>query len=182
MTARALALSLAVLLAGGCVPRARGFAPAGGFYSYAPGFAVELPAGWLRTPRDAGLTATRDGLLLQRIWVDTEPLSPAALGKGLATALPEEDAAQLVDRLEATAGWKVREVRPAFLSGAPGYRILASFRDADGLAYGTVVVGAVVGRSRWLVGYAAPSRHYFDLDLPAFERAVASFRVVAPER
>jgi hypothetical protein len=170
---RALAVA-ASLLAAGCAPRELAYAPAGGFYRYAPGFEVALPAGWVRTPRALGLTATRDGLLLQSLWVHVERVSRSRL------ALPEEHAALVAERFEAGARWKVDDVRPAVLSGAPGWRIAGTYRDADGLAYGAVIVGAVIGDRRWTVGYAAPARHYFALDLPTFDRAVASFRVVAP--
>ena len=55
------------------------------------------------------------------------------------------------------------------------FRILASFKDQDGLRYRKVVYGVLAPPWFYRLVYTAPERHYFDADLLAFEASVASF-------
>ncbi len=163
------AVLASVLAACACAARQGPALVPGGGVQHLPGFSVELPPGWLRTSGSAELVGTRDGFSLQTIQAWCSKPSTAGL-------LP-------VERAEVTAAfWRwslpqasVTAMKPATLAGMPGFRVEVSYRDLDGLACRRVDVGATVGDRLCVVSYVAPARHYFELDLPAFERAVASF-------
>ena len=165
---------LAALAFAGCAP-VRPYRSAAGAQVYSPGFALELPSGWVRNEAETGVTATRDGDVLQmvRVLPWREPLA------GMATALPSERAELLMARIvadEPTA--TILEAAPATLSGLPGARVTYRRTDAGGVSRTTVYVVVAGREGTWDLIYTAASRHYFERDLPTFERALASFRIV----
>jgi hypothetical protein len=151
------------------------------------GFEVAVPAGWMRrniTAREL-LIVTRDGTSLQRILVGSSELGkPLGIteSKRAVTAemSPQEIAEVLIDGLNSSRAWteiNVIENAPAMLSGQNGFRLLAAFRDEDGLMTRLAACGASAGgRFYWLI-YIAPERHYYGLDLGTFEEMVSSFRI-----
>lgn len=148
-------------------------------------FAVELPEGWMRLRRDDELLATRDGPALQRIFSRTmkfgEPAERAkkAVRKGM---LPEEAAEVVRDELASSGadqGLTVVENAPATLSQRPGFRLVFRYKTADGLTMKGLVYGVVGDDAVYGLGYVAPERHYFDLDLPTFEKVRASFTLLS---
>ena len=151
-------------------------------------FQVELPDGWMR--RDIRerelLLVTRDGTAVQRILAGASELGKPFGGTQRAVVsgmTPQDAGAVVLEDLNASKGWtdiRVLENAPATLSSRTGFRLLAAYKDEDGLKMRLVVYGLVAEpRFYWLV-YMAPERHYFDLDLPTFEELVKSFRVQAP--
>lgn len=93
---------------------------------------------------------------------------------------PQEISEVLVDDVRtngAVKGLKVLETRPATISGQRGFRTLLAFRNGDGLKSKAVLSGVLVGKNVWRIVYTAPERYYFDVDLPTFDRALATFRV-----
>lgn len=170
----------AVAIAAGCAgEQTPHLLAAGGARSYPPGFTVELPPDWIRVESKEGLRATRDGFRMQDLRVAAAPAyPPRARWPGLKGGLPEEWAEQLVAQLDSRLrDPHVLEIRPATLSGAAGYRCRYSWRSESGLRYLGEQITAVVGETAWSIGYTAPARHYYELDLPVFERAVATFRL-----
>jgi hypothetical protein len=146
-------------------------------------FAVELPDGWMRAPTDE-LLATRDGLPLQWIYSQTsrygDPLkaSKKAITKGM---LPVEAAEVVRDELKAGGapiGLEVVENSPATLDAKPGFKLVFRYKTTEGLRMKGVVYGALGEDALYSIGYTAPERHYFDLDLQSFESVRASFRVL----
>jgi hypothetical protein len=151
------------------------------------GFEVAVPAGWMRrNTKLERLTVTRDGTSVQRILVGSSELgkplgiteSKRAVDAGMS---PQEVAEVLIDGLNASRAWTevaVLENAPASLGGQNGFRLLAAFRDEDGLKTRMAAHGAIAGsRFYWLI-YIAPERHYFDLDRQTFEEMVSSFRLL----
>lgn len=154
------------------------YVPVGDRRTFEPGFTIELPNDWVLEPEEEGFSATRDGFPLQRIRVRRTPADArGSPWKGLGSA-PAEECAELAAALFAgrPGGAEVIDVRPGKLAGAGGYRMTLRMRDVDGLEYTTVIVWAAIGGRGWELIYSAPSRHYFEHDLPTFDRAVAGFR------
>ena len=151
-------------------------------------FQIDVPDGWMRRnfrEREA-LLITRDGTAVQRIVAgSTELGKPFGDTKRVVVAgmTPQEVGEVVIDDLNASKGWtdiRVIESAPATLSGRPGFRLLAAYKDEDGLKSRLVVYGVVAEpRLYWMI-YVAPERHYFDLDLPTFEEMVKTFRLKAP--
>lgn len=151
-------------------------------------FQVDLPDGWMRgniTDREL-LLVTRDGTALQRIFAGSSEVGKPFGGTQrtvVAGMTPEQAGSLVIDDLNSSKGWtdiRVLANEPATLSGRPGFRLLAAYKDKDGLKNRLVVYGLVSEpRFYWLV-YLAPERHYFDLYLPSFEWMVKSFRLNVP--
>src|SRR3989442_8019815 len=112
-------------------------------------FLLELPRGWMRANQEADVVATRDGPLLQMIVVERllvgKPLRHTK--KTLAAAMMPQEAAEVIadDLVSSPAlkGLQIVENAPASVGGAQGFRILASFKDQDGLKYRKVVYGVL---------------------------------------
>lgn len=167
-------LLLALALAAACATSRGPRLLAAGGVQRGAGFSAEVPPGWMRAGGgEAGgaLAATRDGFALQ--WLQVECWKPPTPG-----LLPEE----LAERTASVVGWRSNATltasRPATLAGRPGFRVELSYGEG-GLDFRYVAVGADLGERRCMVSYAAPARHYFARDLPAFERAVETFTPAA---
>jgi hypothetical protein len=145
-------------------------------------FLLQLPEGWMRSNQEVTVLATRDGPLLQEIFVERlqvgKPLrnTKKTVAAGM---MPQEAAEVIADDLVSnpgTKGLQIVENAPATVGGAAGFRILAAFKNGDGLKYRKVVYGVLAPPWFYRLTYTAPERHYFDADLPAFETVAASFR------
>lgn len=145
------------------------------------GFAVALPAGWMRVNTADVVVATRDGPLLQRIAVAGTKLGTAFRSTKkvvVAGMLPQEAAEVVADDLASSddaKGVQIVENVPAALGGIPGFRLVATYRDGNGLLRKTVTYGAIAAPWFYRLTYVAPARYYFDRDLAAFEDVVKSF-------
>ncbi len=186
MDMRPLALAAAALLAG-CIPSSPWVQAERDFQSSDDQYRVQLPDGWMRVNVDETLLVTRDGLNLQRIQVARHELGKP-LKNSKRAPRPGMEPAEIADLLsgelssgEGITGVRVVESSPASLSGARGFKLVIAFKDGDGLKRRAVVYGLMGQKALWIAAYQAPQRHYFDLDLAAFERAVRTFRLAAAE-
>jgi hypothetical protein len=146
-------------------------------------FHVDLPAGWRKGKRDSTfLWITRDGM--QEILVSRHALqtplkhTQRKLTQGMS---PDEAAAVILDSLRSDpekANIDIPENRPIQLAGLPGFKLIYAYRTASGFRYRAA--NYVLLGNKWVyqIIYAAPERHYFAKDLPAFEKVAASFRIV----
>ncbi len=145
-------------------------------------FLLQLPEGWMRSNQEVTVVATRDGPLLQEIFVERLQMGKALRNTKKTVAagmMPQEAAEVIADDLVSnpvTKGLQIVENAPATVGGTAGFRILAAFKDRDGLKYKEVVYGVLAPPWFYRLIYTAPERHYFDADLPAFEAVAASFR------
>lgn len=151
------------------------------------GFAVELPAGWTRLSngnRPDDLLITRDGTTLGRILVTSdEPGHEFILGdsKRVLTAAmsPQEAAEAVVDGLMSSSdgNLKLIENAPATLAGRKGFKVVASYKNGDGLRMGVAVYGVAIPTGLYYLVLQAPERVYFARHLPAFDKLAASFQL-----
>jgi hypothetical protein len=142
-------------------------------------FRVQLPIGWARV----GSLLTRDGVELQRIWchqLSEEVLQEMPSAAGLAAAIAASDNVSNVECTPVTiAGREATTIR---FEGPPWPHLLFF----DGLSdfyqgtYSHVLHWISDGDREFLLGYSAPTLYYFERDLPAFERFVASFEPLPP--
>lgn len=185
----ALAGAAAVLL-GGCISMYDEwpYRPAGSEYSkwslIGASVKLPLPKGWMKANGlDNALVATRDGFNLQTLRfrrIELERKLPHTLKVIRKTMRPDELAEVLLDdlRTDGTAlGLQVLDTRPAQFAGQPGFRATVSFKDPDGLRYKAVLSGAIIKGYAWQLTYVATARHYFDRDLPHYERALVDLKI-----
>jgi hypothetical protein len=189
---RNVAVAAAVALAGCVSLKEAVWWPAEPSFVAGPaGFEVAPPPGWMRSSRTAPgtLLVTRDGTALQSIVVGATPVGEA-VGAGdrkrvVAAGMSPQELAELVfDGMRANEGLtelRLVESAPAALSGKAGFRVIASYRSAGGLARRAAIYGAIEGERFYWLSYVAPERVYFARDLPTFEALVRTFRLRAPE-
>jgi len=178
-------LGLAFLL-GGC--QGVQWQPGGQAYTAQDGrFSVRLPTGWsFAEPRSGQVIATADGLLVQRIVVghrelkEALPYSKRVLTAGLSSL---ELVEAMTDDLRADHGLlnlQIVENQPATIGGQPGFKLVTTHHNASKLQITSVLYGFVKGPDLYLLNYIAPTRYFYDRDLPGFEEAVKSFQLGKP--
>jgi hypothetical protein len=180
---RALLLGAWLYLLGGCVTVP--WQPTTGTYtSDSANFSVELPNGWMRLNTDEALLITRDGLLLQHIIVERfqvdRPLknTKKTVTRGMQPQALAEVMLDNVTSSERTLDVKVKENRPAQIGQYRGYKLVFTHRDPNGLQFRTVQQGFLAGDVVYGIRYTAAERYYFAKDLPTFEHAMTTFRLI----
>lgn len=148
-------------------------------------YSVDLPAGWTRALFEREQIAlTVDGFPLEQIVVKAE--LPAQAFKKLkkpveCTVLPSElselQYAQMQTGDETSASMRVIENQPVTLGGKLGFKLHVQFRNLRGVPIERLIYGVCEDKTYYVLGYEAPSLHYFDHYKPAFEKMVASFRL-----
>lgn len=144
-------------------------------------FNITVPSDWSQSTLGAEFVASKEGVILQHITVESralkEPLksSKRALKPDLA---PFELAEAVADDLRANRellSLEVKENSPVTLGGQPAFRLLFTFRTEQKLRLTEEVYGCIRGDKLWLVHYRAPSRHYFERDRAVFTEAMRTF-------
>lgn len=147
-------------------------------------YVVVLPQGWMRANRQDFTLVTRDGALLQNILIirhkigEPLPLSKKALSEQMTI---QEVADVLFESFQADQNvldCELLEKRPSDLGGIAGLRIDFTFKNRDELPMRSVAYGCISESWLYVMRYTAASRYYFERDLPVFEKAVATFRVL----
>jgi hypothetical protein len=169
-----------LLLLAGCAT----WVAVGGPYESTSGrFAVELPQGWMRLNTGEYVLITRDGLMLQNIRIQRylvdQPLqhTKKSFEKGM---LPQEIAEVIVDDLSGTPqmlNFEVVENVPVDIGGNPGFRIVFTHNNKDGLKFRSVFCGFMKHEWVYNIQYSAAQRHYFEKDMETFQDVVVSFRL-----
>ncbi len=173
---------LIVLFLSGCQTWTRG----GQEHASKQGYRLDVPADWIFHPAAEGrLLATKDGVFLQELAVHRQPLStPLPLTKRSVNAAMStaELAEALIDETRADRDLLEIEVldnSPTTLGGAPAARVLFSYTVADEIPIRGARYVVVHEPHVYFVRFSAPSRHYFERDLPAVENILRSFAFTA---
>ena len=180
-----VALLATGLLLGGCVTVP--WHPTDGRYaSDTENFSVELPKGWMRLNTDHDLLITRDGIMLQHVFVERirvdQPLknTKKSLTRGMQ---PQALAEVLLDNItssERMLDVKVQENRPVQIGAHRGFKLVYAYRDKNGLRFKSVQQGFLAGDVVYGIRYTAAERYYFAKDLPTYEQVAASFTLLRP--
>jgi len=149
-------------------------------------YSVELPLGWMRfAPDSDGIDLTRDGFGLNRIEINRRALDKAFpyLKKGADPAMLPSELAEM-QIAEAKSAERellitVKDNAPALLDGKAAYRLHLMHKNDRGLAFDRVIYGLVTSKGYFTLSFTAPALHYSARDLPAFEKAVDSFKLTS---
>ena len=149
-------------------------------------FSVTLPRGWMRSNSNEYLLVTRDGVLLQNILITRipfdEPLSHTQ--KKLLHGMLAQEAAEIVlDDVHsdpAVLDFRLIDNAPAALDGVPGFRVVFTYKNMDGLKLKSVYYGFLTAKWVYTIRYTAALRHYFDEKFDTFEYVVESFELLKP--
>jgi hypothetical protein len=165
----------------GCAP----WMQVGGLYtSDSYNFSVELPQGWMRSNTVDYLLITRDGTLLQSIVITRLDINKELKNtkkKFKKDMLPQEAAEVIIDNTasdSAILNFEVLENSPAKISGFPGFKLVATNKNKDGLKYKSIYYGFITGEWFYGIRYTAAQRHYFDKDIKTFEKVFESFKLI----
>jgi hypothetical protein len=179
------ALLMILLVVMGCVP----WIQTGGLYtSKKHNFSVELPQGWMRSNTSEYMLITRDGVILQNIAIKRRAVdeefehTKRKLSKGI---LPQEAAAVIIDNINSdqeVLNFKVIENIPVEINESPGFKVVYTYKNKDGLRSKRIYYGAVDGEWFYSISYAAALRHYFEKDLTSFEELFKSFKLINSTR
>ncbi|MGE5892615.1 MAG: hypothetical protein ACM34I_01010 [bacterium] len=156
----------------------------GGPYSSAYlNMSVDLPDGWMRLNSREYLFITRDGIPLQSILVEKIHVSDTLkhTKKKFSSGMLSQEAAEVIlDNMAtdpAMLNFEIRENNPAKIGGKSGFKAVYTYKSKDGLRYKSIYYGFMLGDWFYGIQYSAPARYYFDKDLKAFEKVVASFKL-----
>lgn len=174
-------LLILLLFVAGCAP----WAKVGGLYTSKPhNFSVELPAGWMKFNTRERLYTTRDGVLLQNIIIERlnieKPLEHTKK-KFSKDMLPQEVAEVILDNIssdQTVLNFEVIENIPARISGFPGFKVVFTYKNKDGLRLKSILYGFIDNEWFYGIRYTAALRYYFDKDRKTFEKVFESFRLI----
>ncbi len=154
------------------------------------GYSVQFPAGWkfakLWFSDESG--ATREGPLLQAIYVDFRPHKRAfaAIKQESSAATPPQELAQRLvadmTKERDLENVQIQSDEPAELAGRPAFRLQFEYKapvKRGAVRYREIVVGTVNEKGLYLIGYRAPVLYYFERDTVAFEQALKTFAIAA---
>ena len=178
-----LALAGLLLVSGGCVTN---WSQAGADFTSPFNYRLRLAADWIYHPAINGcFAATKDGFRLQQIVIRKSPLTtplPTSHRVLSATLTPFELAEAMIDDLKADRTLlqlAVEDNTPAKIGGADGFKLVLDYRTADGLHMKSVRHVCLHDGYLYTLIFIAPSRHYFDHDLPDYDAMVRSFAFTA---
>lgn len=149
-------------------------------------FRVELPVGWMEfvanNPND--LLLTRDGFSLQRVAINHNTFKKAfekteveVSQDTLLTDFIDYYVAEFLKRNEELS-LEVDAKLPAVVGGLDGFKVTMHATNKKGLTYNIVAYGCLDEEGVYDLVFWAPEIHYFERDLPEFEKVVESFTVL----
>ncbi len=174
-------LLIVLIFIAGCVET---WKQVGGLYeSGSLNFSVDLPKGWMGLNTKEGLLLTRDGVLLQNIFIERFKVdkelkyTKKKLKKDM---LPQEIAEVIIDNINSNQtilNFKLLENIPVKINEFPGFKTLFTYKTKDGLRYNSIYYGFLAKEWFYSISYTAPARYYYDKDIQNFEKVFASFRL-----
>jgi len=174
-------LWIALIFVAGCAP----WIQVGGLYkNESHNFTVELPQGWMRWSRGEYLLITRDGLSLQFIQIGRMKIEDSlkhTKKKFLMGMLPQEAAEVAFDNMASNPdvlNLEVIENTPATVNGIPGFKVVHTYKNKDGLKLKSTYYGFLIGDWFYSLKYNAAQRYYFDKDIKTFEKVLESFKFI----
>jgi hypothetical protein len=151
----------------------------------AQNYIVNIPHGWMKLDSGANVMISRDGPYLQYVLLQERPLDQPFnhTRKHLSVyMLPQEAAQVIIDDLSSDTAVKnlsVLETAPAIIDGHDGFRLLYSYRNAQGLHLKTAYYGFIYEQIYYSLRFTAPQRHYFEKDIRTFESILSNFHLIA---
>ena len=148
-------------------------------------FSIQVPAGWVRNNLASDqILITRDGPHTQQIALARHDFDKAfpklkktVDAKTLPTELAELTIAEMKNH-DFMANLRVIDNQPARIGPLVGFRLHVRFKTQAGLTVDRLTYGAVGDKGVFMLSYTAPRLHYFERDLPVFERVVGSFKAL----
>lgn len=173
-------LILILVLLMGCAPWMK---VGGGYKNSHDKYSVDLPQGWMKLNTDKYVFVTRDGALLQNIMIERVDLeAPLKNTKKKLTKnmLPLEASEAIIDDMssdKAVLNLAVLENIPVTIGSNPGFKILFTYKNKDGLKFKCLYCGFLFDNWLYNIRYTAAERYYFQKDVGVFEELLNSFKL-----
>jgi hypothetical protein len=186
MNGRAASLACAaLLLVAACTPQWVRVDAATAESRTESGFVGTLPTGWVRFSNPNAKfesLASRDGVRVQFITMGSRKISeafprlnkPAPKG-ALSTDLADLELAEQLAMFKPLVV-KAVESLPVSVAGQRAFRLLSEYKTESGLTMRRVTVAWMSGDDYSYVRFEAPALHYYERDLPEFNKFVQSVR------
>ena len=149
-----------------------------------PQWSITSPEGWMHLSMQESEMLSKDGPYLEYILIQSRPLAQRfrytkqKLNPGM---LPHEAARLITDNMRSDP--LIRQFRlvasePAMVGGHDGFRLTYTYQDPSGVEVKTIYCGVILPDLFFNLRYTATQRHYFDKELPAFNKVLESLRFV----
>ena len=150
-------------------------------------FAVYLPEGWMYFPAPKNFGMTKDGVLLDNIFVEM-----IKFNKELSYTKKRFQSNMLVDELAEVdidnyqsnghlTHFEVLDNQVVTLDGKDAYRFVFRYQSSQGLKSKGIVCGVVYNDMLYRIVFIAAEQHYFSLYEKTFESFIQSFRFLQKE-
>ena len=143
-------------------------------------YSADFPIGWSHFSVGDAVLVSRDGPALQLLKItrrDLDKAFPQTKNSASVDMLSSELADAVIGEIKSEVeAADVLENAPAQIDGAKGVRIHFRYANQEGLRFDEVIYAFVDPQGLYLLSYHAPMLYYFERDLGAFEKAVASFK------
>jgi hypothetical protein len=150
-------------------------------------FKIDIPEGWRKIDNNRYLFVTKEGPFQQYIMVQNRPIGRSFRNtkkKMQKEMLPEEAAQIIIDELisdQNLGNLRILDNAPASIKGHAGFKILFTYRDAEGQVYKTLYYGFIKEDTFFNLRFTAMDGVYFQRDIGDFRNIVKSFRIVKAE-
>ena len=182
-----LAMLALLALAGGCAttPQWEHYTASNRIESPEKGFTLQAPAGWRRSPGEAGdrIVLTADGAGIQQLVLGRFSLDKAfALTKGKATpqTSPRELGELVLAEIRAGSKGSALELKSAGetrIDGRPAFLLRVTERTQAGVQYERIVAGTHGQSKMFWASCKALTRYFFERARPVCEQAIESVRL-----
>jgi hypothetical protein len=147
-----------------------------------PQWSITPPEGWMHLSTQESEMLSKDGPYLEYILIQSRPLAQRfrytkqKLNPGM---LPHEAAQLITDNMRSDP--LIRQFRllasePTMVGGHDGFRLTYTYQDPSGVEIKTIYCGVILPNLFFNLRYTATQRHYFDEELPAFDKVLESLR------
>jgi hypothetical protein len=173
-------ISMFLLVAGGVACTHTGGISKPASYS----FTVDIPEGWRKIDNNRYLFVTKESPFLQYIMVQNRPIGRSFRNtkkKMQKEMLPEEAAQIIIDELisdQNLMNLRILDNTPATIKGHDGFKILFTYRDAEGQVYKTLYYGFLKEDTFFNLRFTAAERIYFQRDIGDFRKILNTFQII----
>lgn len=150
----------------------------------APQWSITSPEGWMHLSMQESEMLSKDGPYLEYILIQSRSLAQGfrftkqKLSPGM---LPHEAARLITDNMRSdplVRQFRLLSSEPAPVAGHAGFKLIYSYRDRFDVEIKTIYYGVILPNLFFNLRYTATRRHYFDQELPGFNKVFDSLRFV----
>jgi hypothetical protein len=151
-------------------------------------FTIDIPKGWRKIDNNRYLFVTKESPFLQYIMIQNRPIGRSFRNtkkKIQKEMFPEEVAQIIIDELisdQNLVNLRILDNVPANIKEYAGFKILYTYRDAEGQVYKTLYYGFIKEDTFFNLRFTAVDGAYFQRDIGDFRNILKSFQIIEAEK